>query len=404
MELNNGITYSNLFKMWDKDKLAQIYVSDHKPNLSVCDNYYQIPEKIGKRNKTVSAAQGTNSTGQMSMIKSIIKTKVKNSETANYLRNIIWERKKWFNKEFIEWVQAFEPQHLFIVGGPTIITLIIANCVVKIFPTISITIYYTDDYILNRPKLGLVSRTNTRKVKSYIKQLDSNIVNIATISESLGKEYEKILKKPYKQLINPIEICNKHEANISGGEERPNFIVGYFGSLHSGRDLTLKVLLDSIISWNQINNPKINVFLYSSENNFRLVDDIKYSEVLFYQGSLTHPTALKTMGKVDATLHVESFKKENISKVKYSISTKIPEMLCYSNKILAIGPKEIESIKVLQTMDVEVVTEKNMVHEGLKHLTQKGYDTNSNRKKTIDSYGTKIMFENLLVLTKSYGK
>ena len=65
-------------------------------------------------------------------------------------------------------------------------------------------------------------------------------------------------------------------------------------------------------------------------------------------------------------LHVESFDYEYLERTKFSISTKIPDILATGIPLLAYGPKEIASIKHLEENNCAfLVNDTNMLLETL---------------------------------------
>ena len=65
-------------------------------------------------------------------------------------------------------------------------------------------------------------------------------------------------------------------------------------------------------------------------------------------GSVSSDEIIIEMKKYDLLVHIESFEKKYTNKTKLSISTKIPEYLATGRPILAVGPRDISSIKYIK--------------------------------------------------------
>ena len=61
------------------------------------------------------------------------------------------------------------------------------------------------------------------------------------------------------------------------------------------------------------------------------------------------------MKKASVLLHVESFEEDNRERVKYSVSTKIADLLASGICLFAYGPEEISSIEYLRRNECALV-------------------------------------------------
>jgi hypothetical protein len=126
-----------------------------------------------------------------------------------------------------------------------------------------------------------------------------------------------------------------------------DLIISYFGSLHTNRWESLLNFSIIIDKYNHENNRKLFLNIYSStilEEN----DLIKFNTtyVNFYKPVYGKQLEEK-ISNSNFLLHCESDKIQYKSSTKLSISTKIPEYTTTKRPIIAFGPIDIASIKLL---------------------------------------------------------
>lgn len=85
-----------------------------------------------------------------------------------------------------------------------------------------------------------------------------------------------------------------------------------------------------------------------------------------FNGVKPYAEIQKLMSESDLILHIESFEEKEILKTKYSFSTKIIDCLQSGSVMLAVGPKEIASIRYSKTVpSVFVIDNENNIKQGI---------------------------------------
>ena len=82
---------------------------------------------------------------------------------------------------------------------------------------------------------------------------------------------------------------------------------------------------------------------------------MKSTEGIAYKGYIEATEVKKKILESDILIHTEDFNKENIQKVKYSVSTKIPDYLASGRLLIAYGPEEIESNEYIKRNEAGIV-------------------------------------------------
>ena len=119
-----------------------------------------------------------------------------------------------------------------------------------------------------------------------------------------------------------------------------------------------------------------------------------------YKGRQDYSFIKEQLAQADIVLHVESFENSQILKTKYSFSTKIIDGLQSGSVLLAIGPKEVASIRYIQKIpgtyvisDIEKINQEldsvfGNSHEyvdraeKIRQYAEEYHDSKENSKKT----------------------
>ena len=125
-------TLTNLFRDYDPDKLAHIYIESTKPNTRCCHRFFQISEfslvqKLYKwRTKNGFVIDNNHGNNTEVVNEQIVE---KETKTMNYVRGhrsiwfsfareILWFFNGWKSKELKQFVLDFDPDVIWMDGSP----------------------------------------------------------------------------------------------------------------------------------------------------------------------------------------------------------------------------------------------------------------------------------------------
>jgi glycosyltransferase involved in cell wall biosynthesis len=395
--LNNGKTFESFFKGWDKKEIAQLFFSTNEyPDFEFCNNYFKMTEldilksllsfNIKKTGRVVSP-QADEFPSFLKEESDLLKWIKKNAKTFALWRNFLWSFKTWKNKNLIKWLHDFNPDFIFFVGGDGIFVHNITQWIHN-YLKIPYAVYFTDDYIINQTNENLLQWMYQKRLFKYYINTINNASVCYVVSDLMAKDYSIKFNRNFFVLVNSIDFNNFSIPKKEQNEKNKTMIFSYIGGLHLNRWKSL-IELGNLLS--EINSELslecvINIYtvvcpdekIFDQLNNFPLQ----------FKGSLNNIGVIETIKKSDILVHVESFDKINRSYTKYSISTKIPEYMASHRSILAYGPGEVASIKILSENHIGVVLTDNDSKEEKKekiiklifdtklrdHLANKAYD------------------------------
>lgn len=367
-----GKTLSSYFETWDPNDLAQLYVHSEIPTSDICKNYYRITDKemiksIFSRNSgTVLGEQDINTTVDRSRTDTgttaqLYQKARKRTPLIYFARNLWWKLGKWKTKKLLQWIDAFDPQIIFLASGDYSFIYDIALQLAK-YKKIPLVVSCMDDYYFynkNQNKLGgkLVHKTFMRHVYKTMRYANA----IFPICEKMGRDYGALFQKPCYTLCTPSTLSKPLQYEKSNA-------ISYIGNLGYKRNEQLLKLGRALKSISCEGKP-LYIDVYSQESRPEILKDLTEENGIRFHGSISGQQVLEVMGKSMAVIHTESFDESTRKSVAYSVSTKIADSLASGTCILAYGPAEIASIEYLKSnCAAYCITEDEHLEAGLTEL------------------------------------
>ena len=109
--------------------------------------------------------------------------------------------------------------------------------------------------------------------------------------------------------------------------------------------------------------------VYSPEKDTAVLKDMTLENGIRFHGAVSPGDVPKVMARSLAVIHTESFDLEIRKRVRFSISTKIPETLMNGPCLIAYGPEDVASISYLQENGAAyVITRRARLEQGLREI------------------------------------
>lgn len=342
---NNGKTILSFIDGLKGTDISQLFTSGELPRIDGYD-YFRITDKDilhgllstarrGSRIQPVPEDQGTDDF-------SIRKTVGRNHYTL-MARDLLWHR-KWKSPQLLKWLDECRPDAVFFVAGDTLFSYEICRFIRKRYSA-RLTVYVTDDYIMPRMKEKTAARFRRKQIRKAMKDILNQADCFYTICEPMQKAYEKELGCKSSLAVNMTEDIR----NDTYTKTEKELILTYAGSFYYQRADVLSQLAKGIRDYNTTHpDQPAKLMLYSNqEPETEIREKICLEGASSYEGSLNSEQLKKRLNTSDILVFAESFEPEQIEKVRYSLSTKVPEYMSTGKAILAIGPKGIGSMDYL---------------------------------------------------------
>jgi hypothetical protein len=345
-KLNNGKTLESIFSSFKKENLFQIYFR-HLENLdfSYCENYLHLtPFKFNLNliSRNILIKQHNRKRFFIKFLDNKISLKY-------ILIDLYWNIFFWNKKKIFKWCLLNNFKSIFFLSGQSLFSQKLALKISKEF-NIPLFVYFTDDYLIYPVRSNLLDKFHKYRIEKSFKKLINNSIKCFAIGRDMCDEYSSFFKKEFTPLMNSIKFIDYPDPLYSF-----DLIISYFGTLHTNRWESLLDFSKIINKYNQNNKRKLFLNIYTS-SILEEIELIKFNSkyVNFYKPVYGKQFEEK-ISNSNFLLHCESDKLQFKSSTKLSISTKIPEYSTTKRPIIAYGPSDISSIKLLDDNNLAFV-------------------------------------------------
>lgn len=358
---DNGIgsTLTDFFSGFSQDDIYSLcmreapYVSEiSKKNFYISES--QIINNILKKKAigfvTEKGKKSINELEQDSLV--YHKGKNLNLVILKFLRELIWSLGKWKNERLEAFLEEISPDIIFFPDFPCIY----AHKILKYIwqkTNAKVAIFHADDcYTLKQFSLSplyWIYRFWQRKwVRSSVKIADLHYV----ISDVQKIDYDRAFKVNNKILTKfgdfSVEPALKKEFN------RPLEFV-YTGNIELNRWKSLAKIAETLKKINQKSiTAQLKIYTGNHVTN-KMRSALNIENCSFIMGKVPAEQIEEIQKNADILVHVESTDLKNRCLVRQSFSTKIVDYLKRGRMIVAVGPKDVASIKHLSDNKCAVV-------------------------------------------------
>lgn len=364
-----GVTMSNLFKGWPKDKLAVAATVNLSKDIdtSVCEIYYQLGYKnkqhpfplniiLPKIKIGIIPVSGINNEGV---------NKATPVKTGNYKTIYSWVTaclhffglfnifyKSTVTPQFETWLNKFDPDIIYT----QLASLELIRFTDKIHERSKkpLVIHMMDDWPSTISKTGLFKNYWHRVIEKELKSLTLKATLLLSISETMAQEYQKRYARSFITFHNPIEVefWKSHQKKNYQLQEDP--VILYAGRIGKGINKTLETMAMAINAVNTKLNTRVQFIIQSPERP-AWISKYRY---LTYKAPVPYSTLPQVFAEADILYLPYDFTAESIRFIKYSMPTKAPEYMASGTPIMMFAPAETGLvIDALQGKWAKVVTQ-----------------------------------------------
>jgi glycosyltransferase involved in cell wall biosynthesis len=367
-----GVTMSNLFTGWPKDKIAVASNINLQTNLdpTVCDTYYQLAYNNKLHPFPLGLVLPKIQTGLQPKKSVHLASTANNSTTAQsgkykFVYNILCVTMHFFGvynllyklkitPDFRQWLQEYNPDVIYT----QLASLEYIRFIQKLYDTTGkkIAIHIMDDWPLTINKSGIFYNYWQRRIDVEFRQLMKQSKIIMSISDAMGQEYKKRYGVESVPFHNPIDISFWKPTTVKNYAVKNKFTILYAGRIGFGIANSIKEIAAAVtelaVTHNNILFEIQTVDAEAAQALITVNDNVK----------IVPPTAYSALPErfvnADLLLLPQDFDKASVLFLRYSFPTKVSEYMISGTPILVYGDASTGLTKyALQEQWAYVVTE-----------------------------------------------
>jgi glycosyltransferase involved in cell wall biosynthesis len=364
-----GITLTNLFNGWDRDKLAVACPGDglNNLNLHICNNYYQLGEKEKKWVFPFNFLQRKFKSGELNL----------NDTQTNFtvqkhlsIRKILVDyfffpflryiglfhtvSKTELSDSFSKWLSSFKPDILYIQVAKREDILFSQN--LQSYLKIPMIIHNMDDWPSIISANGFLKKYWHQKIDKEFRELIDQASLLMSISEDMAAEYKRRYGRTFLPFHNSINISFWKEYQKNNYELNNPPTILYAGRIGMGINSSLKLIAKAIKNINKELGLKIKFILQTKEKS-KWFDNY---DCVVHKPFIPYSDLPKTFSEADLLILPYDFSKESIKFIQYSMPTKVPEYMISGTPIIIFAPRRTAIVSYAKKFEWAIpVTDSN---------------------------------------------
>ncbi len=382
-DTGGGITLSNLFKGWDRDKLAVAcsgYLLLDNIDTDVCNTYYQLGSKEHRWAFPFNYFQRKYKSGLIQFSeKKIQNLTIKKSKlrisiimkvfypVLEYFGIFQLINRTWMSEEFKAWLDEYKPDIIYAQAASR--SSILFCQAVESYLKKPMIFHMMDDWPTMINSKGLFKKHWDKKTDQDFRRLLDKTTLLMTICEEMSMEYKSRYGKDSVAFHNTIDLDFWKKYQRKDYELKKNPTILYAGRVGLGIDTSLELIAKAIQNINEELNLSVNFVLQTPE----IPVWIKNYKCVVHNSFVPYSALPKVFSESDFLILPYDFAPKAIQYIKLSMPTKAPEYMITGTPIIVFAPEETAIVKNVRKYDwAQVITENSIeaVSKGIKEMIE----------------------------------
>lgn len=348
-----GITLTNLFKGWPKNKIA-VTATGHVMyyvTTEICNIYYQLGKDEQRWIFPFSLIQKPFPSGLKSFGNEAKKTLSLNKKGIRYLlvNQFFFPMLKWtgifhfsskiiLSKSFKDWLIVYQPELLYFQIASREDILFATE--LRDFLNIPSAIHMMDDWPSTISSRGLFKKFWKSKIDKEFRHLLDKIDIHLGISDYMSEEYSKRYQKCFKAFHNLIDTSKwlpYFKTNFKLNNDHVKVL--YSGRIGIGITKSLIEVADAIDTINQTWG-EIKLYIQSPSEDNKVKSELQKHECIVINPVVEYSQLPKIFSCADILIIANDFDKQGIDFLKFSMPTKVSEYMISSTPVLVYASSE----------------------------------------------------------------
>lgn len=347
-----GITLTNLFKGWPKDRIAVAATAHimYNVTIDICNTYYQLGNEEHKWIFPFNLIQKSFQSGLMSFTEDtrIPSNPKKKGIRYKFVNQIFYPFMKWtglfhciskitLSPGFRTWLTEYHPELLYFQISSREEILFASK--LRDLLNIPTVIHMMDDWPSTIASRGPLKKYWSKRIEKEFRHLLNKIEIHLSISDAMSEEYFKRYHRHFKAFHNPIDV-SKYDFIVNKTKKPENkFRILYIGRIGVANKQSI-FSFSSAVSQYKVGQFEIELDIYTPDIDTvdaQIVSNLKKIRVL---PAVNHDKVPGLLTSYNLLLLPLDFTRTGLKFAQYSIPTKASEYMISGTPILVFAPKE----------------------------------------------------------------
>lgn len=350
------------FHFWERENAAQIFSNTKTPCKGHCETLYQITDqrmlrrwldprvqtgRVFRYEQLPDAWEDTDLETGSSAADRAYRIGSRHTPLTHLLRGVLWRKRFWCTPELNAWLDAFQPECVFLAFSNDYFIPQIALYVAERYHIPIVSAIGDDYYFCRRRNLSPVYQLYMSTYQRLIRRVFAHPGSAVYISDKIRDLYNAAfgLEGETVYLTSEVERRAFHAMHTDSP------CITYFGNIRMGRNQSLCDVADAL---GRI-DPSWQLDVYSNETDPAVTECFAAHPNLRFHGSIPYAEVCRRMQESDMTVIVEGFREADVAQSRYSLSTKAADALASGAAILTYGSAECGVVEYMASTGASAV-------------------------------------------------
>lgn len=346
-----GITLSNLFQGWPKDKIA-VAATGHflySATTDICDTYYQLGSEEHKWVFPFNLIQRNFNSGLKDFGQILSVTNIRHVSSWRYriVNHFFYPLLQWLglmhntskiilSKRFRNWLSEYQPNVLYIQVYNRE-TIRFASSLVS-YLNVPSAIHFMDDWPSTICARGFLKKMWQKRINTDLQNLLDKVDIHLSISQAMAEEYEKRYKHTFLPFHNPVDLKMwmrfiKTDFKL----DKNNVSILYCGRIGIGIAESLFEVAGAIDKLNA-ETGAVKLYIQTPTEEQAILNGLAKYRCVRINPVTEYETLPRIMSAADILLLANDFNEEGINYLKYSMPTKASEYMISGTPVFVYAP------------------------------------------------------------------
>lgn len=348
-----GITMTNLFRGWPKDKLAVATPAVHMSESDICEKYYVIGDEEEYRPWPFSLLRIGRKSGEMILSDKKLKPRSKKNTagiTKIYLKlnqvirfilrvtglyYFVYQLK--ISDKFLEWFNLYDPDIIYAQVSKYELLCFING--IKELTGTPLIIHVMDDHINNINPPNLLYRYWEEKIENEFRRVLDNSNELLSICESMSNEYGRRYNKKFIPFHNPVDLNNWLKNSKNKYDANGSFKIFYAGRIGIGTQKSIFEIAEVVDELNS-ENIKVKFCIQHNMPDENIVKKLRRFKNITLLEPVEYSVLPEILSTADMLILPMDFEEKGLRYIKYSMPTKTSEYMATGVPILVYASEQ----------------------------------------------------------------
>jgi hypothetical protein len=334
-----GITFSNLFREWPKDRLATVHNDQLEESHDVCSNYYRLgPAEIGRWPRLGAKAAAGRAFSAPAVLR---------NPTVRAFKKLLvgdpWPDTTNISAELERFIADMKPQLIYTNLGGLGMTQLVKKLRDRF--GLPVAVHFLDDHLATLYRGGIFSAYLRRRLARMTDDIVLQAPARLAIGNMMADAFSARWNVAFGAVQNAVDVCAVPVANPRRDPAAP-MRLAYIGSVFSyGQSESLADIAQAVARRASAGQ-RVSFDIYSPlhlAEPFRPKLEI-HPAIRLHDTIHDNASFFRRLVEVDALVLPVNFDETTINYIRYSMPTKVPAYLASGTPILVYGPSETAQI------------------------------------------------------------